>query len=177
MPIAINGTGTISGVSAGGLTSASNGRILQVVSTTKTDVTTISGSATYLDITGLSAAITPTSASNKILIVVSITYGGSSNVYGVARLMRNSTPICLGTADGFRLQASTTIASADASRPAFTGITFVDSPSTTSATTYKVQALCNTSHTIKINTSNEDENSAVTGVRATSTITVMEIAA
>ena len=148
---------------------------VQVISVTKTDVTTISASATYLDITGLSVNITPTSASNKILVMVSIAYGGGGNSYGVARLMRNSTPICLGDASGSRLQATTGIGSIDASRPAFTGITFVDSPATTSSTTYSVQALSNTGNTIKINTSNEDENSAVTGVRATSTITVMEI--
>jgi hypothetical protein len=100
---------------------------VQVISVTKTDVTTISGSATYLDITGLSATITPTSASNKILVMVTITYGGGSNVYGVARLMRNSTAICLGDASGSRKLASTTMASNDSSRPAFTAITFLDS--------------------------------------------------
>jgi heptaprenylglyceryl phosphate synthase len=148
---------------------------VQVISTTKTDVTTISGSATYLDITGLSATITPTNASNKVLVMVTITYGGGGNSYGVARLMRNSTAICLGGSSGSRKLVSTTMGSIDASRPAFTAITFVDSPATTSATTYSVQALSNTGNTIKINTSNEDEDNAVTGLRATSTITVMEI--
>jgi hypothetical protein len=152
------------------------GSVLQVVSTTKTDTFSTS-STSFTDITGLSATITPTSATSKILIQVAITYGGSANAYSSSRLVRDSTAIALGSASGSRISASFTTASNDASRPRWAGITFLDSPATTSSTTYKVQLIVNSGQSVKINTSNEDEDSASTGIRTVSTITVMEIAA
>jgi hypothetical protein len=151
------------------------GSVLQVVSVTKTDTSTLTGSAAYADIPGISASITPSNSSNKVLIMVGITYGGSSNAYGVARLLRGATAISIGDSSGSRIVGTTTIASNDASRPRYTGVLFLDSPATTSSTTYKMQARSQSGQSIKINTSNEDEDNTTTGVRATSTITVMEI--
>jgi hypothetical protein len=148
---------------------------LQVVSVTKTDTSTLTGSAAYADIPGISVSITPSNSSNKVLIMVGITYGGSSNAYGVARLLRGATAISIGDSSGSRIVGTTTIASNDASRPRYTGVLFLDSPATTSSTTYKMQARSQSGQSIKINTSNEDEDNTTTGVRATSTITVMEI--
>ena len=66
MAITLNGDGIISGITD--YDSGDVGRVLQVVTTTKTDTfTTTSSSLT--DITGLSASITPASTSNKILII------------------------------------------------------------------------------------------------------------
>lgn len=67
-------TPTISGTVTG-LNSASlpTGSVLQVVSTAKTDTfSTTSASGTFADITGLSVSITPSSASNKILILAEV---------------------------------------------------------------------------------------------------------
>ena len=110
MAITINGNGTVTGISVGGLpdgivdtdmiaanavTAAKRGAgaILQVIngSTTSTFTTT---SATYADI-GLSASITPASSSNKILVFGNI--GGietsAANTYGNGKLLRDSTDI------------------------------------------------------------------------------------
>ena len=84
------------------------GSVLQVVQTVKTSTFTTS-STSFTDVTGLSVSITPTSASNKILVlcyaVLSNTNTGG-NYYSFARLMRDATPIFVGDAAGSRLQAS-----------------------------------------------------------------------
>ena len=79
MPIVINGSGSITGISAGGLpdgcvtaddlASGVGRKILQVVQATKGDVFTTT-STSNVDVTGLSASITPASTSNKILVTV-----------------------------------------------------------------------------------------------------------
>ena len=75
------------------------GAVLQVVSATKTDTFSMS-SSDYVDVTGLSVSITPTSATNKVLIMVHLhldsTVGGYTNPW---RMMRNSTPIHVGDAN------------------------------------------------------------------------------
>jgi len=54
-------------------------------------------------------------------------------------------------------------------------ISFLDSPATTSATTYKIQVRGNTANTVAVNRSTTDTNATEFG-RAVSTITVMEVA-
>lgn len=114
-------------------------RIGQVV-TASTSTTTTTTSTSYVDVTGLSVTITPTSATSKILILSSPVYQswtGSSgtNAGGGWQLLRDSTSI---TSDSFvwtALGGSPT--NFIVNFP--TSISFVDSPATTSATTYKVQ--------------------------------------
>lgn len=148
------------------------GAVLQVVSTTKTDTfSTASGS--HVDITGMSVSITPTSSSNKILIVVTIGCIGTDGNAAVAlRLLRGSTVIAqpdVGTADprdGFFqfYNNNQTGIGVGAS------VNFLDSPATTSSTTYKVSAYTN-GGTCYVNRLPGDSN-----WHSTSTITVMEIA-
>jgi hypothetical protein len=61
------------------LPSGVGGKVLQVVQTVKSD-TFSSSSATFVDITGLSASITPSSASNKILVMVSLNIGSNDEL-------------------------------------------------------------------------------------------------
>ena len=149
-----------------------SGAVLQVVSTTKTDTfSTASGS--HVDITGMSVSITPTSSSNKILIVVTIGCIGTDGNAAVAlRLLRGSTVIAqpdVGTADprdgffNFYHNNQTGIGVA-------ASVNFLDSPATTSSTTYKVSAYTN-GGTCYVNRLPGDSN-----WHSTSTITVMEIA-
>jgi hypothetical protein len=101
------------------------GKVLQVVNVGVNADTTTSSSS-YVD-SGLSATITPTSTSNKILLVTSFITGGSSGAKGKYQVRRNgSTAIWTS---GTQHQAG------DAS-PAPFAIVLLDSPSTTSATTY-----------------------------------------
>jgi hypothetical protein len=118
---------------------------VQVIQTVKNDsFTTTSG--TMVDVTGLSATITPTSSSNKVLVLVSFVMGGDTwDTSGVlANLVRNSTALGLGTG-GSVVNATTGFNAFSSSQGNTLGnfapvtITFLDSPNTTSATTYKIQ--------------------------------------
>jgi hypothetical protein len=157
---------------------ASAGSVLQVVSVTKTD-TFSTTSSSFTDITGLSASITPKFATSKILVVMNLT--GGNSVYSslcTFRLVRDSTAIGVGnTTAGY---TSATVGgvrqSLDNNASWYLGANHLDSPNTTSATTYKVQ--CYTEgNTLRINTTGSDASGSNWSYRGASTITLMEIAA
>ena len=148
---------------------ASSGKVLQVVSTTKTD-TFSTASTSFVDVTGFSVTITPTSTSSQILVFVSSNYGtGGISVFGIFNLLRGSTNISQpSTAPTYN---ATTISYASVSDVINNwSMLFLDSPATTSATTYKIQARASTG-TVQLNRRNTADSAQ------TSTITVMEIAA
>lgn len=150
--------------------------VLQVVSTVKTDTFSASTNNVFTDITGLSVSITPSSSSSKVLVVCSI--HGSATTNGVAnlQLLRGSTPIALGDAAGSRPQSSSSIDSNGGEPIMSASISFLDSPATTSSTTYKLALNTgDTSGTAYINRTSGDPNNIYSG-RYASTITVMEIA-
>jgi hypothetical protein len=97
-------------VSSAGIstTKLGTGAVLQVVSTNKIDTFASSSIAnTFVDITGLSVSITPSSASNKILILATVNHGVDGIRATALKLVRNSTDIDIGTASGSRTVAST----------------------------------------------------------------------
>ena len=173
-----------SAITATSLTGVSTGKVLQVVTATKTDTFTLSSSdGTFTDVTGLSVSITPTSTSSKIFITANVNISGA-NRYGAIRFVRDSTAIGIGDADGSR----TRVAVSSHRNPSATNdhhimhnssTSFLDSPNTTSATTYKIQT-ANTyaagGYTVYINRGNTDAN-ADYAHRGASTITVMEVSA
>jgi hypothetical protein len=154
------------------------GSVIQVVSTTKTDVFS-STSTSYTDITGLSASITPTNSANKILVFVSMTVGSAPlNVLMMFRLLRGATAINVGDVRSGYVQS--TIGGArgiyDTNGANTLPMLFLDSPATTSSTTYKVQGSAE-SGTFKVNANGSDASGSVWSFTAASTITLMEIAA
>ena len=150
------------------------GKVLQVVSVTKVDSFTTT-STSYVDVTGLTASITPASTASTILVIVKVAINPRLNAIGYAQLLRGATVIGGGTAVGNRLSAMSGFA------PLGTGGTgdimgnFLDSPASASSQTYKIQVAVNTG-TLGVNTSVEDANQAFE-VRTSSTITLMEISA
>ena len=154
-------------------------KVLQVISgTPKTDTfTTTSGS--YVDVTGLSVTITPTSATSTILVLFQV--NGSQEV-GAGRaylkLLRNSTVIDAGDVAGSRTPALGGFSAIDQSITSTpVSGSFLDSPATTSSTTYKIQvAMAAGSGTAYINRTMQDADNA-NQIRMASTIIVMEIAA
>jgi hypothetical protein len=151
------------------------GSVLQVVSNTKTDgFSTTSDS--MVDATGLFVTITPTSATSKILISVNLSMTpGSSGVVMFYQIVRNSTAIGIGTTGGANFNVTGAMYSSDASSNQnfiYPNSQFLDSPATTSATTYKIQVCNNTSGTSVFLNKRSD-----TYISAISTITAMEIAA
>jgi hypothetical protein len=152
------------------------GKILQVVSTTKTDTFTTS-STSFVDVTGLSVTITPTSATSKIWVVGTVSGAGDSGVANSAfRLVRDSTDILLGDAASNRTRASglltTQVAGDQVTNESFN---FVDSPATTSAITYKITMRTLQAGNGYVNRTKNDTDSVNSG-RLASTITVMEVA-
>jgi hypothetical protein len=153
------------------------GHVVQCVSTTKTDVFTTT-SASFVDIAGLSLAITPTLASSKVLVQVNVSLGGLDNYYAEFNLTRNGTTIGAytgggGTA-GFMGQNSVNdYARFYLDTPSNS---FLDSPASTSSLTYQLQiaSINQSSASLYINRT-ADQGNAVrcTGV---STLTLMEIA-
>jgi hypothetical protein len=149
--------------------------VLQVVSTTKTDTFTMA-STTYADLTGLSVSITPSSATSKIYVMATISASSTPGVVTIqAQLMRGSTAIAIGDAAGSRTRASTAGMPQTASEFTTLGVDFLDSPATTSATTYKIQVRANTANTVAVNRTVTDSDN-VAFSRNVSTITVMEVA-
>ena len=152
------------------------GSVLQVVSATKTD-TASTGSSTFADITGLSVSITPSSASNKILIIASINLGWDNTIAKVgSRIMRDSTAIAVGDTAGSRIRLSGYLyAGVTCETPFVVSVNFLDSPSSTSALTYKWQfSALDNAGTVYVNRGTTDVNSTNVG-RTVSSITVMEI--
>ena len=155
------------------------GMVLQVVSTTKTDAFTTS-SATYADVTGLNVSITPSSASNKVWVSGHISIN-TPVAGGLAffQIVRDSTPVCIGDSAGSRAQA-TGFRLGSSSNTFINGtgmfsFNFLDTPGTTSATTYKIQVTAGGVATIGINRSMDDSDS-FNRARTTSTITAVEVA-
>ena len=157
MPIAINGSGSITGISAGGLpdgcvtaddlASGVGGKILQVKNAIKTDTQSVTNN-TFTDISGLSISITPSSSSNKILFRGYVAMGTQLNGQGTLKIFRDSTEIGKSTASGTASYNSTgAFKILNAGSTTTTGrsqiwqvqFEVLDSPNTTSATTYKVQ--------------------------------------
>lgn len=148
--------------------------VVQVLSTAKTDTFTMS-SATFADVTGLSVSITPTSASNKILISAVISAGmDSGNTQWFARLVRNTTNIALGDAASNRTRVSIGSYSAATTTLQTAAVMFLDSPATTSSVTYKIQIAAQSANAVYVNRSHTDTD-ASTFARSISTITVFEV--
>ena len=160
---------------------ASSGKVLQVISTNKTDTFASASIAnTFVDVTGLSVSITPSSASNKILVLATVNHGVDGVRATALKLLRDSTAINIGTASGVRTVASTVGIGEnfDTNRGEVSSINFLDSPATTSSVTYKIQIgiLEATANVARINTSGGDSDHTYIA-RSASTITVMEIEA
>jgi hypothetical protein len=144
---ASNLTLTVPAVSATMITNKTAGTVLQVVQTVKTDFFSLGSTGTWTDVTGASATITPTSTSNKILVMFSGEYGGqSTDGFAYLRVLRDSTTLAVGDARGSSRQVTMSAAlrngggnSPDISRSF--GCQILDTPSTTSAVTYKLQML------------------------------------
>lgn len=192
MPVTINGnTGVVTGIAVGGLpdgivdrdtlATQAKGSILQIVQTVKTDQFTSTAYA-YTDVTGMSVSITPSSSSNKILITFTIQVGGTANNYASFKLLRDSTHIGVPTGSAvdtnWRLGTLGCLSHENSYQLVHTGHTFLDSPNTTSAITYKLQTSAYYNRTISINVPTSSSTAAnsytSTGI---STITAMEIAA
>lgn len=147
MPITLSGDGAISGLTATGISAVQQlpaGSVIQVVQGTTNTFTAIS-STSYVDTT-LSATITPKFSTSKILAIVTQTayIGINANTMMTAavQLVRGSTSVFVaGYAVGGR--AGTSV-DGYVLMGGLATFSYLDSPATTSATTYKIQGKTST---------------------------------
>ena len=155
------------------------GNSLQVVQTVKTDTFTMTGT-TFTDVTGLSVTITPSSSSSKVLIIPSLSIGAKKGSRHGYRILRGSTAIGVGDSSGSRTQYTQQAGNLNSDTAVYSNtFLFLDSPATTSATTYKIQLRSETDtsgYEVYINRSDDDQDNASYG-RSASTITAIEVSA
>ena len=164
----------------GSLPAGMGGKVLQVLQAVKTDAFSTT-STSLVDVSGLSVSITPSSTSSKILVHIDLCLTASYYI-GHAQLVRNSTLLYRADSAGNRPIDTITFSQ----NPSNDGISqrssamYLDSPSTTSATTYKVQASTRKdgqgSGVFYINRTVQDRDTTGYDARGVSSITVMEIA-
>jgi hypothetical protein len=167
------------------LPTGTGGKVLQVVQGFVGTTATIASSNTnnYADFTGLSASITPLSTSSKILVQVDVNFGFEVGTIHF-RVVRGSTAIGVhtGTLGGTRLASSKSFrvaATPYAIQSANATLTHLDSPNTTSATTYKLQGTLGATYNsnMYMNRPYHMGDTNDYNARSSSTIILMEIAA
>ena len=178
--------------SANGLEYGTAGRILQVVTTEKSDTSSVSGTnqQNFVDIPGINVTITPTVASSKIHVQFCLGKVSGSGNSNLVRFTRNvagggATAIKIGDAEGNRLRGSTNIYGTGVINTGHSrgfNYQFVDTPSYSvgQAIVYTMQINTegNTSTYFYVNRNHDNtNNSYVYHARAFTTITAMEVSA
>ena len=148
--------------------------VIQIQSVLKTSFFSATTS-TYVDVTGLSASITPSSTSNKILVMCSfVISGNSASGYAQAKMLRGTDLVYVGDASASRERALLNAIgfSVDSEYMVPMSFQFLDTPSSTSSLTYKIQARQTGGNKVRIGATGNDGSS---GVRSASSIILMEI--
>jgi hypothetical protein len=149
---------------------AGGGKVLQVVQQVYSTETTIA-STTFTD-SGLTLSITPSSSSSKIMVIASVHLGyyrGNNAAGGSLNIMRGATQVL--ESNGMRVYVNNNANNA-AYSSALNSLVYLDSPSTTSSTTYKIQAKSESTAQSAAAYINENDYGT-----ATSTLTLLEIGA
>jgi hypothetical protein len=155
---------------------APSGSVIQVVQTVKTDGF-VTSSGSYVDITGLSVTITPSSTSSKILVVSNFFAGSPTYPYPKFQLLRNGANIFQGDSLGSATRQSAAMNPSAASDVNLVAVStqYLDSPATTSAVTYKWQTFTYGGRNSYVGRT--EYTGDLNGASVPSTIMVMEIAA
>ena len=157
--------------------SSTTGKITQVIQTKLNTAVSVNGIASYADISGLSTTITPTSASNKILVMVQMQ--ASTAGEAVFQLLRNSTAIGNGSAgnhDAFHGLFGNSNRSHYYDMESIS-FNFLDDAQDTNAHTYKVQWRNVTNVTTYLNRTAYSTTLANYSYSGASSITLMEVGA
>ena len=153
------------------------GHVLQCLSAVKTDDDFSTTDDAFVDVTGLSVAITPSSSSNKILIFADVAVGSSANHSGGIRISGGNATAYVGDASSNRQRVAGVSTYGDGGAiydiVSCTKI-YLDSPATTSEVTYVVQASAKI-NTVYINRTGDHRDLTAYDPVASSSITVMEI--
>ena len=165
-------SGATLAVTGATVTGLSAGKVLQVVTLQYNTIETHSAGASWQN-TGLSAAITPSATSSKVLCLFTAFIG--VNEYGFANVVRGTTNLNQGTPAGSnRITCTIVTVTGSTGRPWTGAFSLLDSPSTTSATTYRLALYGYNGNTTYLNRTYSDGDGNYTG-RGSSSITLMEI--
>jgi hypothetical protein len=134
MTVTINGTGSISGLSnVGGIASAQSGSVIQTVTATYSTQTTTTSTSPVT--TGFSASITPQFSTSKILVIASCATGVVVNSNAVTiQVWRGGSSIFQMSSTAGYIGIGTTVSQLNSQLTQ----TYLDSPATTSSTTYTI---------------------------------------
>jgi hypothetical protein len=169
----IGSTGNVLTVSGGvpaWVAPAGGGKVLQVVTATYSTAKTVA--STSYTATDLTATITPTSASSRILVLVnqySFQSRINSGINASIRLVRGATAIYNDAKDSSRITVIGLTGTPEIYFGLYTNLTYVDSPATTAATTYKTEG--------KVSTTADSAQVVYQDNSTPSTITLLEIGA
>jgi len=197
MPVSINGnTGVVTGIAVGGLpdgivdrdtlAAQARGSILQVVHIDKNDFFSTT-STSFTDITGLTANITPTSASNYILVDFKCTCSGGDNLYATLKIQRLIAGGSYGdpsvitpssqNSDACHSGADTEV-SYGQYKTTQRGACIKDQPNTTSQVSYKIQVRSQSAGFVLNRTGYANGGGdAASQAQGVSSLTLMEVAA
>lgn len=161
-----DGTAVVSSVTAG--------QVIQVVSVDKTDTFTTT-SQTFADVTGMSKAITVASTSNKVLVTVVFSGGSATGTSGMlVKIVRGSTDIFIGDAASNRIRSSGAVYGPQNANASTFQISYLDSPATAGAVTYKLQIRTTAAGTVYFGRGVDDTDNTDTG-RFAATIILSEV--
>jgi hypothetical protein len=153
------------------------GTILQVVQDVKTDTFTTT-STSFTAVTGLSATITPSSTSSKILVMAQVSHAlANGNGYGHFKFSGGNTSSYVGDSPGSRIAGvfgGAVSANANGAVLA-SSMSYLDSPNTTSPVTYGVEVRQAFNGSVVINASSQDDDDSSRS-RGASSITLIEVA-
>lgn len=162
-------------------TNSTVGKILQFISTTKTDRFTTQ-STSMVDVTGMTRTITPSSSSNKIFISTTLCVGHDAGAYPAFNLLRDSTHIAVPTGNAViggsgRNTSFGPIGILDSYKLEVITFNFLDEPADTNAHTYKLQvSLGQSNKNMSLNQPISFDNAYTYPANGVSTFTVMEVA-
>ena len=155
------------------------GKIGQVVQTHFTTQSQMSSSS-FAAISGCTVDITPSATSSKVFVMISLCSGVNGASYGFFKLYRDSTVIGSGSDSSNRIGCNFSISQNDGDNTSDgvkqVNYQYLDSPSSTSALTYTVQASTFNNSTITYNKTPDNSDNGRTA-QGSSTITVLEVLA
>ena len=169
-------TGTLPAVSGANLTNIDGGKVAQVLTTLTQATSDTSSSNSWVDI--MSLAITPSASSSKILVLFNANLSTNTNDHVGIKVVRGSTDINAGNSGSGTRDCFTSIRmmTNDAYSVANFSGQVLDSPSTTSATTYYVKA--NSNGDFYLNRAYSDSGTTtIQRPRTSSSLTLLEVLA
>jgi hypothetical protein len=164
------------------LTNDTSGTVIQVKQTIDTAASTITNSgsaAAFVDHGSLSVAITPTSTANKILLFATMTASGNTaDRLAFYKFTGGNTASGVGASANTRTRCLQAVYFPSTAELMSVNMHYLDSPSTTSAVTYKVQVAPNFSNgNLAINYYFANDGDSPVLPRMASTITAIEVVA